>query len=249
MVAFAGLATIAIGILLSGSREGLIGLVLVMVYYLFRSRYRLQVGASLLFLTAVALSVQTSMWDRFTRLFASGGAGRSDIWKIGAEAAKHRLLQGYGISNFPDAYNLFYLGIHQVDPYGFSSPAHNIVVHYLVELGIIGFALLVLWFALHAAVLRSIPKTSAWYDSRIALEGAFVAISFVSLTIDLFTYKYAWLVFSLIAILVNVARAERSDTLRDAAHHIVAPGPLGHAPPPLEPTFASFRNGERGEIA
>ncbi len=53
-------------------------------------------------------------------------------------------------------------------------------------------------------------RAAEYYDYRIMLEGAFLALAAVSLTIDLFTYKYAWLVFFMIAFLRNVAPVNKS---------------------------------------
>ena len=135
----------------------------------------------------------------------TGGSGRTSIWAVALEAAKHRLLQGYGIGNFPNAYDIFYLRVRQPYPFGWESPAHNLVMHYLVELGVVGLALIAGFFVAQFLSLRVIERSSAFYDYRVALEAALLAIAAVSLTIDLFTYKYAWLVFAMAALLRNAA--------------------------------------------
>jgi O-antigen ligase len=100
---------------------------------------------------------------------------------------------------------MFYLGVHQPYPFGWDSPAHNLVMHYLIELGAVGLVLIAGFFVAQFVSLRVIDASSDLYDYRIALEAALLAIAAVSLTIDLFTYKYAWLVFAAVALLRNAA--------------------------------------------
>ncbi len=250
-VAFGGLSVLAVAIVVSGSREALLAFGLVMAYFAVRSRYRAQLLVPFAVLCVALLSMQSSMWDRFSKLFSTGGAGRADIWKVGAEAAKHRPIQGYGVGNFPDAYDIFYLRIHQTYPFGFNSPAHNLVLHYVVELGVIGFGIMIAWFWLNVKILRSIPPESEWYDHRIALEAAFLGVITVSLTIDLFTYKYAWMVWMLIIMLGNLAKAgaQSTDAQRDLRHDAGTIGAIAQPSPALGSNLTTLRRGQRGELA
>ena len=204
LLGMAALTLLTVAIFLSGSREALGGLLIIVVYFLWRSRYRAQVAAAAVVVGCLAASVQTSIWTRFALLFSGdGGSGRTSIWSVGLEAAKHRWFQGYGIGNFPTAYDLYYIGVHQLQPYGWNSPAHNIVLHYVVELGVVGFAIVVAFFYCEFRSMRHIKRDSDLYDYRLVMEASLLAIVFVGLTIDLFTYKYAWLVFSMIVMLRN----------------------------------------------
>jgi len=47
------------------------------------------------------------------------------------------------------------------------------------------------------------------YDYRIVMEASMIALVFVSTTIDLFTYKYAWLILAMIALLRTAATADQ----------------------------------------
>ena len=215
---FASFALIALAILLSGSRGGFISLAVGLLYFLLRSRYRVQLLAVILILSSSLAGAKTSIWMRFAHAIDTGGSGRTSIWSVGAEAAKHRPVEGYGIGNFQQAYDLFYINVHQTYPYGFSSPAHNIVVHYLVELGIVGLALLGWFYVEQFRSLRHITRDDPLYDYRIVIEGALIAIGAMSLTIDLFTYKYAWLVFACAAMLAHaVPRRYASAEIRPAS--------------------------------
>lgn len=217
----AGMALFTVAIISSASRQGLIGLGLIVAYFIARSRYRLQLIVATGVLAALATSVKTILWMRFADALASGGSGRTGIWAVATEAAKHRILQGYGIGNFIPAYNVFYLGVPESYryPYGYDSPAHSIVFHYVVELGIVGFLLIVWFFLAEFRSMRAVDPKNDFYDYRIALEASMIALAFVSTTIDLFTYKYAWLIFAMVALL-RTAATGASTQRRDARDQI-----------------------------
>ncbi len=210
LACIAGLTLLVVAILLSGSREALTATLLIAAYYFWRSRYRLQLVLAAAGVVAVAAGVQTSVFLRFASAIQTGGSGRTSIWAVALEAAKHRILQGYGIGNFTQTFDVFYLRVHQPYPYGWNGPAHNLILHYLVELGIVGLALIAGFFFAQFRSLRDIGRNSELYDYRIMMEAGLLAIVTVSMTIDLFTYKYAWLVFAMIALLRNAYEAERS---------------------------------------
>ncbi len=65
---------------------------------------------------------------------AAPGARRSgrSPWKPRNTAS----LQGLRHRQLRPGFNVFYLKVHQPYPYGWDSPAHNVILHYLVELGI-----------------------------------------------------------------------------------------------------------------
>jgi exopolysaccharide production protein ExoQ len=218
-----GVIVLVMAILLAGSREGIVAIALIMAYYVWRSRYRLQVLIAGLVIGSGVMTSPTSVWLRFTEAAQTGGSGRTSIWGVGFEAAKHRLLQGYGIGNFTHAFDMFYLAIPAIDAYGWDSPAHNLILHYLVELGIVGLALIALLFVAQFRSLREIDRSSDLYDYRVALEASLLAILTVSMTIDLFTYKYAWWVFTMVALLSKLAETSHASApMRDVSSDIMS---------------------------
>ncbi len=236
LLCLAPLAVILLAILLSGSREALVGIAIVAAYYFLRSPYRVRLAIGLVGIALLAASVQSSMFARFATALQTGGAGRTNIWAIAWEAAKHRMLFGYGIGNFSAAYNLFYLDVRQVDPFGFDSPAHNLMLRALVEIGALGLALIVCFFWTQYRSLRHIERTHELYDYRIVMEASLVAIAAVSLAIDLFQYKYAWLIFSMVALLRTAAAVpvQRSVPMRAAKPSMIS-SRLGRASSRLRP--------------
>jgi O-antigen ligase len=201
----AGLGLILSAVLLSGSREALSALALIAAYYFIRSPYRAKLAAAIGVLAVFAGTLQTSMFLRFGEALNNGGAGRTSIWAVAIEAAKQRPLQGYGIGNFPQVYDMFYLMTHQPYSFGFDAPAHNLIMHYLVETGVIGLALIAWFFYAQFRSLRDIEPGSEYYDYRVVLEASLLGIILASMFIDLFQYKYGWLVFAMLALLRNVA--------------------------------------------
>jgi O-antigen ligase len=218
----AALTSLVVAILLSGSREALTAIGVIAVYYLWRSRYRLRLAAGIAVVLTIVASVQTSVFLRFSSALQTGGSGRTSIWAVAVEAAKHRFLQGYGIGNFTQAFDIYYLGVRQPYPYGWDGPAHNLLLHYLVELGIVGAALIAAFFVAQFRSLRAIERTSELYDYRIVMEASLLAILVVSMTIDLFQYKYAWLVFAMAALLRNVAVGQQRAAMRPAKSAIIS---------------------------
>jgi hypothetical protein len=95
------------------------------------------------------------------------------------------------------------------------------VLHYLVELGVVGVVLIAAFFVAQFRSLRDIDSTSEFYDYRVVMEASLVAILVVSMTIDLFQYKYAWVVFAMLALLRNVA-AQQSAAMRPAKSAIIS---------------------------
>lgn len=210
LLGIGALGLVVLAVVLSGSRGAFSSFGVITLYYLIRSRHRFQLGVILAILTAALASTQTSMWARFGLALQTGGSGRTSIWAVGLEAAKHRPIFGYGLGNFQQAYDLFYLHVHQTYPYGFSSPAHNILVHYIVELGVVGLVLLGWFFWAQFRSLKTIDRSNDLYDYRIMLEASLIAIAVMALTIDLLTYKYAWVVFAATALLANLAPASQA---------------------------------------
>ncbi len=208
----AALVLLVVAVMLSGSREGFVGLVLIAGYYALRSRYRFRLALACTCMAIAVSSIQTSMFVRLATAFQTGGSGRTSVWAVALEAAKHRPLQGYGIGAFQAAYDLFYLNTYQPYTNGWDSPAHNIVAHYLVEMGIVGLALIAIFFWSQFRSLGVVKAGDELYDDRILMEAALLAIAFVSLNIDLFSYKYAWLVFFMVALFRNAA-LERQERL------------------------------------
>ena len=214
----AGIALMVAAMMSSGSREAFLGLGAMFVYFLWRGRDRVQVLAVTLVCAFCTAPFAVVLFGRFARAFTQDPGSRTSIWAVGGEAFKHYWLAGSGLGTFPDVYDRFYLAVAQLRPEGWERPAHNVIIHYSVELGIVGAALIVCFVAAHFIILRGIGRDHPLYDYRVMAEAGLIGIVVVSCFIDLFNYKYAWLVFASAAQVAHLAtavrRAPRAEPIR-----------------------------------
>jgi O-antigen ligase len=191
--AAASTALMFMTLFLTGSRGGLIAASLMLLYIAWMTRYRLQVLA-LMAIAGVGSLCLPTVWDRFADKGLAGGSGRLFIWDVGGLAFKDHWLMGAGIGSFPSAYNHELLKTFQPVFQGWSRPAHNAYLSAAVELGILGFVLLVYaWWR-------------TWSDARgnVVIEAAIIGLAVASYFLDVLVLKYIWLAFSM-AILVKNA--------------------------------------------
>jgi len=197
-VCFVALATMIGAIYVSASREALIATGVMIAYLAIVSRKRLQLVVALAMAGFLSL-LNPAVWQRFAEASATGGAGRTSIWAVGIAALKHHWLLGSGVGSFSNAYDEAYIGVFQHYPVGWSRNPHNLLLHSSVELGILGFALTIAVWLVQFRMLRIIQKDSALYDLRLVATAALIGLALCAMFIDLFTYKYVWLLFALIA--------------------------------------------------
>jgi O-antigen ligase len=214
----------AAAIFFSLSRGGLIALgVLMLAGTVFAGKWR---GALAVMLGLVALSgvlyfttlAPLPARERITT--ANGGAGRSDIWKLGLRMVRAHPIQGVGVGNFPVASPDYVLqpGTFERTDLVFSSApkvTHNTYLEVLSETGFPGLLLLMaailscLGCALKAARLFGAQGQA---DMEALARGLFLGLVGM-LTADFFISemysKLLWVVLALCPTLLAVARAER----------------------------------------
>lgn len=230
-----GLCAIGIGLmvtamLVSGSREAFIALAAMVLYFLWRGRERAQLVALSAVCAIFAAPFAGVVIGRFANAFASGSQGRASIWAVGWQAIQHYWIAGSGLGTFPDVYDRFYLAVAQIHPDGWARPPHDLLIHYTVELGIVGIGLIVWFYAAHFTMLRGIDRSHPFYDYRVMVEAALVGIAIVSCFIDLFTYKYAWLVFASAAQVAYLATTVRRNAPESVAGDASDVGQREHLP-------------------
>jgi len=185
-------------IFMSGSREATLALLAIVAYFFWRGRDRTQLLALTGICAFASLPFSNAIFTRFAGLFVHQqyGEPRAEIWSVGLAAMRHYWIFGSGVGTFPQVYNRFYLAVAQFRPDGWERPAHDLIIHYVVELGIVGMLLVAWFFVANFTMLRGIGPDHPLHDHRVMIEAALVGIVIVSLFIDLFSYKYAWLVFA-----------------------------------------------------
>src|ERR1022692_5211029 len=143
---------------------------------------------------------------RHTRLQGdwSSDVCSSDLWKVGFAALKHYWLFGAGFSNFPVAYNQYFLTVWNTFYTGWSRGPHNIILEAAVELGVVGLALLCLgwWYTFRA--LRHIPRGHRFYDLRIMIEGGIFGTFVNALFVHIMLQKFTWWMFAITVMAATV---------------------------------------------
>lgn len=236
------------GIVLSGSRGGIIAIaVALLVWIVFGGRWRMRLLAAsvaVVFILAGYIQTAASPQTRARietitqgqQFGTSAGTGRADIWQVGLRAYRDRPATGTGIGTFTDATPRYLARpglVRRVDFFTETPKvAHNMYLHLLVEVGIIGLAL---YSAILLACLASLIRAT-WLFRRVGdvrmelLSRTALAGSVGLLVADFFIsgqyQRTLWIVMGLCLGLYGVARrqAAQVDTPR------FAPGPLAEPP-------------------
>lgn len=202
--AIAAMLAMSAGLLLTGSRGGLLSLLALLVYMAWRTRYRVRLFA--LGCAAMASSLAFPVvWTRFSDPTQAAGGGRLFIWEIGRRAFAQHWLLGSGVGSFPTAYDRVLLSLFQPIFQGWSRPSHNVLIGTAVELGIIGLPLLVLAWYQSWRDVQNLTTPGALVPARIAIEAAIVALAVASMFLDTLNFKYLWLAFACSALITNAS--------------------------------------------
>lgn len=128
---------------LTGSRSGLIGLLVIFLGILAKSKQRLLVGASGLLIAVVGLSLLSpDMQDRYLSIFGKGEQNRATFEGRyrgvieNFDVVLHRPIFGHGLGTSREA-NANFGGTDQ--------PAHNLYVEVGQELGLVGLLIFILF--------------------------------------------------------------------------------------------------------
>lgn len=202
--------------ILTGARGPELAFVALAAYVIAHHRKRWTLaGVFVAFLALIVIKSGPSFAERWTQALSDGGAGRTDIWKVGWLAFKENWLFGAGYSNFPDAYNHALIRVFQPFFAGWSRAPHDILLQAGVELGIIGLVLLLLGWWSQFRVLRHIDASDYRYPMRIASEAAIVGLFVAGLFALQMETKYLWLAF-MFAVLVRNTRLSLKGSPADA---------------------------------
>ncbi len=229
-------AILMIGQYVVGSRGALVADVATIGYFFWKNRYR----AQLVFVCVCGLLVGLlfpNTWVRFVAPDAqggdNGGSGRIPIWKVGFAALKHYWLFGAGFSNFPTAYNQYFLTVWNTFYTGWNRGPHNIILEAGVEIGVIGLALLCLgwWYTFRS--LQHIPIGHRLYDLRIMIEGGIFGTFVNALFVHIMLQKFTWWMFAITVMAATMSKsvlANERVILSDDSR--AGPMPFANLPPP-----------------
>ncbi|HEY0615372.1 MAG TPA: O-antigen ligase family protein [Candidatus Elarobacter sp.] len=222
---FASLAAVAVilaAILASLSREALLAVGAISAVVIWFSRRRL-LGIAIGIPALGALALMPGVSARVSDAIASGGAGRTSIWKVDWTAFLQHPIIGWGTGNSVEAYDRFYLTVYQLHFAGWSREPHNTALYIAVELGLVGLALFLAGWYSAFRPLRKIKRGDSLFDLRVALTATLVGMIVASNFVDVSTTKFFWLILGFAAQLRNVAES-RVEAL--------APAQVVYEPPP-----------------
>jgi len=194
------LCALMCGIFLSGSRDAMIAVAIGFFYMMWRGRYRAQLAVYALVAGLAAAPMLPALAARFVLATSDFGAGRLFIWRVGWDALKTYWLLGAGFNNFPNAFDRSYLHVYMSQATGYQRAGHNLLLTSAVELGLLGAGLMLLAWVLQFRMLKSIDRTSPFYDWRVALEAALLALFVSCMFLDNMFEKYTWLTFCVVAL-------------------------------------------------
>ena len=196
------------GIFVSESRGAIIAGGLLLVYLAWRARAFVQTTIFIALAGCLSLCFP-SMWYRFVDPTQAGGAGRASIWGVGWEAIRQHWLVGTGMGTFSSTYDQVFLSVYQPVSAGWSRASHDLMIGTTVELGVVGFALVLAAWLAHLWALSAVRPSSPLYPARLALEGALLALLVEAAFLDTLGLKYLWVVFTLCCVLYQTTRTPR----------------------------------------
>ena len=201
-------------ILLSGSRIAVIGLLAIGIYYIFQSKRKaLTFVVCVVICCLVWIALPNAYRQRYLTVetYATGGQLdasnelRLEVWKAGQKIFLHNPLVGVGAGQFPTAYGLIYLrGEHKA----WMNP-HNLLIQIACELGIVGLAAFVYFFAqivrgLQFALRRRSSETELNYQTAVACSVMCVGIILLSLVGHTLYRPFWYLLAGLVAANRNI---------------------------------------------
>lgn len=204
-----------VGIVLSGTRGVWFSAALVgALFFVPRLRPRQFLGAATVVLALlIAVSqipgVAEFLAFRTETAISSGGAGRTDIWAVGVEIIRSSPVVGSGFGNFPEAFTSQHVAAADITAdVGTAQGPHNIIIGPLGELGVIGFAALVLF--LGPLILRA-----GWGPYGRVVQAGLVSLMGSALFLDILSNrKQVWLYIGLAVGLAYLRRHAAPRTRR-----------------------------------
>ncbi len=207
LASLAALAVLGEGVLITLSREAMLGCVVVALVAVMMSRRRLLALALLLPSFALVLLFVPAVITRLSTAVSSGGAGRTAIWQVDLQAWLQHPILGWGAGSAFQAYSANLLSVAPHDFAGWDRPPHNIVLNTLLNLGLVGAVVLVIAFVMMFRQLARIPRGDRLYDLRVGLTASLAGIAVASMFVDCTVEKYVWIVLAAIAQLRTVVRS------------------------------------------
>jgi O-antigen ligase len=203
-------ALLMLGVLMTGSRGGLLAAVVVLGVAVALCRAarlsRIVLTAMGIVLLTVVLVVNPGGIGERQISRTDTSSGRTDIWAVGVRSCALYCMTGAGWGAFPTVYQeqLESVPEARVLRQGTAYEAHNILLLVGIEAGLLGLALIVVALAL---TLRDALRLPRWMRGPpvAAVLGTYVSSFFLSNL----EFKFFWAVLTYVAVARAVAAAER----------------------------------------
>jgi O-antigen ligase len=197
------LCVMTFAIIATGSRGALLGLGAIIIVYVLSVRQKVSIGTVLLVVGIVLMTTTPAFFlERIGETMETGGSGRTTIWLNGLNALKNYWPMGAGLNNFDEAYTEFAY-FTPLSP-GIGRASHNIYLGIFVELGILGFVLMIWGIAKHYKAIR--PRFGRPDSEQVMLKAALWGMLASSFFLDTFWYKSFWVLWMMIAMQAKVSR-------------------------------------------
>lgn len=206
-----GAATLLIlfGILMTGSRGGLLAtcaaLAVVLLLGPARRATKVALAAAAVVLLAVVLVANPGGFGK-RQVERDGSSGRTDIWAVGVHACQLYCLTGAGWGGFPVVYEQELSAVPEarIQERGNAFEPHNIFLLAAVETGFLGLGLVIIGLAVALGGAVRLPTSM-----RAPPTAAVVATVVSSFFLSNLGYKFFWAVLIYAAVCETVAAAER----------------------------------------
>ncbi len=202
----AAVGVIGVGLCLSMSRGALIALLIMMLAYLCRCPSSFRILLAVAALSATLVVALPALSTRVNNSLSSRGEGRFDIWQVGSVAMRHYGIVGAGLDNFPRAYDKYVRTRSATVFRGYNRQPHNLFLGIAVELGLVGFVMLIgaLQSQLRAALAIKTAAEGAPCSATVAYEAGCCGMLAMGLSLDNLWLKAFWISWILLAIAVRV---------------------------------------------
>jgi len=211
-VAMGCVGLIGFGIFISVSRGAVVATVAMLSVLLYRLRARWQIVGVMILLLAISTAAPDIFYERFGAL-ASGedasGSGRAGIWKAGLQIFVERSgFTGVGLDNSADI---------SMPSKARTAVLHNIYLAVLVDLGMIGLALMLTALVSHFLAAQSARKEGPGSIILAASEAAFVGMLICAFFADYLWTKTLWLSLTILTWAAHIEKhREAPDEATDA---------------------------------
>jgi O-Antigen ligase len=200
--------TLAFGILVTMSRGAVLSMIVLLMFYVFSKQVSRRMTIPLIAIfVALALAMPSVFMKRIEGAAASGGAGRTKVWRVGMVAFEHYGVFGAGLNNFSTAFEE-YVGSAPMFNQTYSSGAHNTYLEIAVETGSVGLILMLTAFVaqLRAARRRRQNVSKKEGSTIVAYEAACYSVLASAFFIGIMWEKWFWMPFILLAVAVRTSR-------------------------------------------